>query len=49
MVALLKRDDVEEDTKVILANLLIISLTYSFKMKASKDINNLVYLKLWEN
>lgn len=50
IVGLLKRDDIEEDTKVVLSNLIHIALNYTLTMKSMKDSShNLVYRKLWEN
>eukprot|EP00347_Sterkiella_histriomuscorum_P012679 403367644 len=50
IVMLLKREDIDENTKIVLANIINIALNLTFQMKNSNttQVNNLVYQKIWE-
>eukprot|EP00347_Sterkiella_histriomuscorum_P011916 403370605 len=50
IVMLLKREDIDENTKIVLANIINIALNLIFQMKNANttQVNNLVYQKIWE-
>lgn len=51
MVSLINREDIEEDTRVVMANLLFTCLQFVYRdqHEAENHMANLVIRKIWEN